>query len=609
MKRQHSQALTDPPLDLALDQVNGGTPVKGKSRACTECQRHKIKCQFEDGQNICRRCTKQGLRCQIGNSLQKFVTDDLEWKAATAGQIARLETAVAEALRSLRLPTLQQYGENGVDAPLQHVESQAISREASPVSDDGLVPAPMRGLAEITELPRMGNRPLSEERDLIARRLLSESEAESLFDSFKFSMNQLLWGGIILKHDTMSSVRQSSSLLFTAIMTVTSLHIPGKAGTLNTCYDEFTNLVASSTLRRKCSLDDIRAMCIGAFWLPGLGWRLSGQAVRWATELGLHQSFRKLLRGENHHEMAQLWYLLYVCDHHFSIGYGRPPSIHEDVSISGYEQYLRTPRTTDIDYRLMGQVTLFTILTQVYHQFGVEDPMTESDLLLFRPYNIEIDKWRAIWQPRSANSPYLSTYPSKGVLLHHYFAKLQVNSLALRAFKGSFSVERRAAANLAISSAMSTLSLILEDQDVRHIILCAPVFTHTMISFSAMFLLKVALKTELEIDVDRVQELVERVVAFYREAVASENHLTKHIAKGLDRMLLKFKTFIPQRLTPNSGTMDQILDNTHVLLGIDQQWHDLAGTTFEYFASAWQEQPSHEVQGSFFQSPWDIEHK
>ena len=130
-------------------------------------------------------------------------------------------------------------------------------------------------------------------------------------------MNQLLWGGLVLKHDTLDSVRKSSALLCTAILTVTSLHMPGRSGTLNTCYDEFVSLVAASTLKRNCTLDDIRAMCIGAFWIPGLSWRLSGQAVRWGTELSLHQSYRKLLRGEDHYEKTQLWYLLYVCDHHF----------------------------------------------------------------------------------------------------------------------------------------------------------------------------------------------------------------------------------------------------------------------------------------------------
>ena len=252
----------------------------------------------------------------------------------------------------------------------------------------------------------------------------------------------------------------------------------------------------------------------------------------------------------------------------------------------------------------MAQVALFVILTQVYHQFGVEDPLTEADLLSFRSYNHDIDNWLTLWQPRAANSPYLHTYPSKGVILHYYFAKLQVNSLALRSFRGPFSVERRAAANTAIASAMSTLSLVLEDDDIRHAIVDAPIFTHTMISFSAMFLLKVALKTELEVDIERTQDLIGKVISLMRNSVASETHLTRHIAKGLERMLNKFAAYAPQRSTPSSGFMDQILEDHNLMLPVDQQWHDLAGTTFEYLASVWPDQtlsgaekPAH--------APWD----
>jgi Fungal specific transcription factor domain len=91
-------------------------------------------------------------------------------------------------------------------------------------------------------------------------------------------------------------------------------------------------------LDRHHTLDGVRGLCIGAFWISDLSWKLSGHAVRIATELNLHRSFSKALKGEpGHVEAARLWYLLYVCDHHFSIAYGRPPVIHEDqVSESSF---------------------------------------------------------------------------------------------------------------------------------------------------------------------------------------------------------------------------------------------------------------------------------
>ena len=66
-------------------------------------------------------------------------------------------------------------------------------------------------------------------------------------------------------------------------------------------------------LNRHHSLDDLRALCIGAFWLSDVSWKLSGYAVRIATERNLHQCYRKAIQGSpEHREQTQLWYILYV---------------------------------------------------------------------------------------------------------------------------------------------------------------------------------------------------------------------------------------------------------------------------------------------------------
>lgn len=110
-------------------------------------------------------------------------------------------------------------------------------------------------------------------------------------------MSQILWGGIILKHATLSSVRASSSLLAAAILTVASIHIPNRSDSRKACFEEFSELASRSVWRRSCNLDDVRGLCIGAFWLPDLSWRLSGLAVRLATEMGLHEALQRMERG------------------------------------------------------------------------------------------------------------------------------------------------------------------------------------------------------------------------------------------------------------------------------------------------------------------------
>lgn len=108
----------------------------------------------------------------------------------------------------------------------------------------------------------------------------------------------------------------------------------------------------------------------------------------------------------------------------------------------------------------------------------------------------------------------------------------------------NLSVDRREAANAAISSAIATLNMVLFEPDIRTALVGVPLFTHTMVAFSAVFLLKVSWKwgpAFLNIDQHQVLGLVQRVIDIMSGVKASDKHLTYHIANGLNRMLAKFR--------------------------------------------------------------------
>jgi len=268
----------------------------------------------------------------------------------------------------------------------------------------------MASLFEVTKLRNLRSNPnrrsyaaneTDVERDFISQGKVTEAEAVDLFRIFCGSQNQYLWGGVALLHDTMMSVRKSSSLLLAAILAVTALHVPGRERTFDICYAEFLALVSESMFDRYHSLDDVRGLCIGAFWLSDVSWKLSGHAVRIATELNLHTSFSRAMRGSLEHvERARLWYFLYICDHHFSIAYGRPPVIGEDASISYHERFLELPGITQADSRLHSQVGVFIILSRIYDTFGPDSgkELSEEDLLSLRKYNYDLDNWRVRWE-------------------------------------------------------------------------------------------------------------------------------------------------------------------------------------------------------------------
>jgi len=199
----------------------------------------------------------------------------------------------------------------------------------------------------------------------------------------------------------------------------------------------------------------------------------------------------------------------------------------------------------------------------MYHIFGpdIEQMLKENEIDLLQEFNMSLDNWRTRWESQlsetalpiivpvtdktfSAPNPYISNYPAKGVLLHYHFAKLQLNSLTLRGFQElnsqDLSAARREYANLAISSAISILRLVVGEPDIRNGLVGVPLYLHTMITYAAVFLLKVQQKWKslrLGTDSILIRDLVEQIINLLKSVKAGERHLTYHIANGLSRML------------------------------------------------------------------------
>lgn len=521
------------------------------------------------------------------------------WKSNATAELVQLRSAVQHLLQLNRLPGLEELKEeemprpttgrtvtisptNGVRenghttmvvplAPMDMTRDTSVERESGEDSD--LVTAPMRSLYDLTKIRNLRSsvrwKPNSNsvEADFIAQGIVSIHEAEDLFTRYMQDIRLYLWAGVLFPYDSLDAVRRQSTLLTAAVLTIAALHTPGRDDTLQKCYNIFVSLTYSACLARPQNLDDIRALALAAFYLSNLSWKLSGLAVRSAVEMNLHQSFQKLMRGhEDQRDNVRLWYALYVCEHQFSIAYGRPPIIHEDVAIKNMERFLDSPNTKPGDIRLGAQVTLFRILTEAYISYGSdpEQPLTEPDFQQLRQFNFAIEQWRLAWQARSADSPSIGSYPSKGVVLYYHFARFQLNSLALRALpppsaatSESLSYDRREAANIAITAATSTLTLIFEEPDLRKAMTAVPIFTHTMVAFCATFLLKMAktwggmaqarspewatepIGLGLNFNTTQVLSLSRRSSSFLAKVAENlnEKHITRHIVHGINDLL------------------------------------------------------------------------
>ena len=238
----------------------------------------------------------------MNKSLQTLLEDESEWKVSMEQKTSQLQQAVSQILRHMNLPDLgtltptsasplqsavEQISQNKYASepspPARHPQRMDMTREASPESggqvlpdEAALVAAPMASLFEVTKLRNLRSNVQTRinqrtrmvlREDFVSQGRVSLAEAEDLFQRFCVSLNQYLWGGIALLHDNLTAVRESSSLLLAAILAVTALHVPGKEEIFDVAYAEFLALVSESMFDRYHNLDDVRAFCIGAFWL------------------------------------------------------------------------------------------------------------------------------------------------------------------------------------------------------------------------------------------------------------------------------------------------------------------------------------------------------
>ncbi|KAF2655468.1 fungal-specific transcription factor-like protein [Lophiostoma macrostomum CBS 122681] len=600
-KRAHGE------LEHADTGRRPSAPKPARTRACVECKRHKIRCETVEGEQKCSKCLRSGAECVPYNINHKLQEEDALWKAKATAEIAQLRSAVQQLLRHNQLPPMRTdvdqpstvvisptnvVSENGCTAMV--VPPMDMTRENSPErsvdeEDTNLVPAPMRSLYDLTRIrnlrsnARWKTNASALDDDFITQGIISPVEADELFKRYMENIHELLWAGMLCPHSTLEQSRRHSTLLTAAIITIAALHTPGGDETLLKCYNVFVSLAYSTCLSRVHNLDDIRALVLAAFYLPSLSWKLSGIAVRNAVELNIHHSFQKLMRGQTEHRgNVRLWYALYVCEHQFSIAYGRPPLIHPDAAINNVEDFLNSPLSTPGEVRICAQVALFKILTEAYLAYGSdpEQALTESDFQQLRMFNFAIEQWRLAWQHRSADSASIGSYPSKGIVLYYHFARFQLNSLALRALPApsaasseSLSYDRREAANIAIAAATSTLTLIFEEPDLRKALPGVPIFTHTMVAFCATFLLKMAKTwggvvqaaspewaTEpvglgLNFHIGQVLSLSRRSAHLLSKVAdgLNEKHLTRHIVAGIRDLLKHFDAIETPRSTGPLG--------------------------------------------------------
>jgi hypothetical protein len=125
--------------------------------------------------------------------------------------------------------------------------------------------------------------------DLISQGLISLEAAEEYFTVYRNSMEPCIYQ-ILAADDCLAKIRGRSPLLTAAICTVGSFCTDSTSH--KKCYNAFLTEVSSRLFSRQHSFDDIRALCIGAFWLNKVSSTLIGLGILFYLQLSSSSRIR-----------------------------------------------------------------------------------------------------------------------------------------------------------------------------------------------------------------------------------------------------------------------------------------------------------------------------
>jgi hypothetical protein len=295
----------------------------------------------------------------------------------------------------------------------EEVPSYDNSPHLSP-KEDGLPHAPIDSLYQITRLRTLRSDDSPDERkkslergatnhvnDFISRGLISIEDADRLVGLFINRIDHFMYKIGAGNYQDLDSLRRGSSVLTACICTVAALHDPNSNHLYATCGREFRRLMSASMFDRRMNQDCMRAMCVASYWLHDLSWMLSGYAIRRAMEVNLSSSYQQVLRNNDEEAMnnVRIWYILYICDRHLSILYGRSSIVRDDVSVNGWEEILRSSICTEADKRLVSQMALLVIMGNARELFGPDtgEPIPAAFAPQFEKFSRQLDHWVGYW--------------------------------------------------------------------------------------------------------------------------------------------------------------------------------------------------------------------
>ncbi|KAG2737001.1 hypothetical protein G9P44_001091 [Scheffersomyces stipitis] len=415
---------------------------------------------------------------------------------------------------------------------------------------------------------------------------LSKDEANNLFAYFDANISQQLFGFEISKV-SVDSIWDSCPVLVCAICTIASIHHPSlskKSKQLQVYLQDLcqTLLFKGKPETETDGFNTIVALILCSFWLSD-SQMFTGLAMQLAKEYGFNNPYSK------NKDKLKLWYLLYVLDGQQSLTFNRQPLVNaQEFSLKHSREILLTEQNplqidnskngksnilldseelkeksessnaADVrkerftDMRLVSQVEYNQALNEAF-QGNAWDLLAPSSFGIPSKSNLELDKWMVSWTVLLSPGNHGAVWSSKSTLIYYNFAKMHINSSAVRQLQvnpsdninmlpklnenanypentrridsqvapadssdedtdddspspsdedefisneGIMSKDEKiVTASIAVSAAQTVLNLVINDKDILDNLKYVPVHIHIMLYYAALLLINPPLES------------------------------------------------------------------------------------------------------------------
>ncbi|KAJ5682848.1 hypothetical protein N7462_006013 [Penicillium macrosclerotiorum] len=586
-----SEPLPEQSLDAANDLSNGRDPAV---------------------LDILPGITRKITACGACSSLQR----NTELLQHDVRDIHALLDTVCQHLSLPRPQALRTGGESSENEPREDLDdlngdqADLEGCEISPPDTPSAVQAPIDTFLDIAKLGSPGssdNTPPSMTRqkslivpqDLISKGVTTSIVAETLVERYSTRLDPYLYG-ICREYRSWQQIRKASPVLFAAVCTVSALQDPQGQAIYEACNREFRRLVSRS-LFEKHDLEYVRALSISSFWLSDASRILSSDAIRRSADMRLHRSLNHLSNiitdpqlmppattaSSSTSELGaikdrlRLWYLIFISDQHQSILHNRDPLLRSDKEISlSWETLVARDDTTDSDIRIISQVALLVIMSQVRDLLGSdqETRIPQSSSSQITHYSRQLDRWFNKFSVLFKPDPFIGDFPKCGLQLHYHFGKLYLGHQVFKGLNGeAIPLYFQNAANMAHEAAIAIFEMILHQENLRHNLVGMPHYFHIMIAFAGHFLLEVSKNYHAQLSIEPVQdfELIRRVLEVFQDIPTIQQHPICRMTPGLTRKLHECIGSLQrdgEQIIPSLATTSTDLIGYHIH-GVQRQMH------------------------------------